>query len=372
MTKSGKGGLARARIDDVGAQVLRAVIARVPGLDLKLIEDVLVGCAMPEGEQGLNVARNISLLAGLPISAGGATINRFCASSMEAVASAARAVSCCDGELFVAGGVESMSHVPMGGFNPSLNAGLMREGAPDAYVSMGITAENLAREYQISREEQDHFSLMSHRKAVSAQNRGRFDAEIVPIEVEAADGVRRMIAKDEGPRQETSAEALAKLAPAFLANGTVTAGNSSSMSDGAAMVVIASAQLAKRLRIKPAAKIRSMAIAGVAPEVMGKGPIFAVPKALARARMKLKDIDLIELNEAFAAQSIAVIRELGLDEKRVNVNGGAIALGHPLGMSGVRIIATLLHAMIADDAETGLATMCVGGGQGMALVLERM
>lgn len=371
MTKAGKGAFANARIDDIGASILASLLRRVPGIDPSVIEDVIVGCAFPEGEQGLNVARNISFLAGLPANSAAMTINRFCASSLDAIAQAARAVMCGDGECFVAGGVESMSHVPMGGFNSSLNEKLISEGMPDAYIAMGLTAENLAKEYSISREEQDRFALMSHRKAVSAQQRKKFDREIVPVAVDSGDGETLAVVRDDGPRADTSADAMAELRPAFLEGGTVTAGNSSQMSDGAAMTIVASKACARSVKARPQARIRSMAVAGTAPEVMGKGPILAVPKALKRAGMKLSDIDLIELNEAFAAQALAVIVELGIDEKKLNVNGGAIALGHPLGMSGARIVTTLIHAMESCDAKTGLATMCVGGGQGMAMILER-
>jgi acetyl-CoA acetyltransferase family protein len=371
MTKARGGAFAGARIDDVGASVLASVLRRVPEIDQREIEDVIVGCAFPEGEQGLNVARNISFLAGLPSELAAMTINRFCASSLDAIAQAARAVMCGDGECFVAGGVESMSHVPRGGFNSSLNERLMSDGMPDAYIGMGLTAENLAREYGISRGEQDRFALMSHRKAVSAQQRKKFDREIVPVAVTSDDGETLAVVRDEGPRTDTSLDALAGLGPAFLDGGTVTAGNASQMSDGAAMTIVASKAYAKSIKARPLARVRSMAVAGTAPEVMGKGPILAVPKALKRAGMKLSDIDLIELNEAFAAQALAVIGELGIDEKRLNVNGGAIALGHPLGMSGARIVTTLIHAMESHDARTGLATMCVGGGQGMAMILER-
>lgn len=370
MTKAKTGAFAFTRIDDVAAEVVGETLAHVPGLDPALIEDVLIGCAMPEGEQGLNVARNISFLAGLPLSVGAATINRFCASSMEAIAQAARAIWCGDGDLFLAGGIESMGHVPIGGFNPSLNEKLMRKDMPDAYIAMGLTAENLAREYSVGREEQDRFALASHGKAMVAQERGKFDREIVSIEANAQDGSVFKVAKDEGPRADTSMEVLAALKPAFLEGGTVTAGNSSPLTDGAAFALVASKRLAKKLGIKPMAKIRAAAVVGCDPALMGKGPIYAVPKALMRAGMKLKSIDLIELNEAFAAQSIAVIRELSLDEERVNVNGGAIALGHPLGMSGARIVTTLIHAMIDKDASIGMATMCVGGGQGMAIIAE--
>jgi len=370
MTKAGRGAFSKARIDDVGASVLASTLRRAPEVDSCDIEDVIIGCAFPEGEQGLNLARNISLLAGLPHGVAAATINRFCASSLDAIAQAARAIMCGDGDLFVAGGVESMSHVPMGGFNSSLNERLMSEGMPDAYIGMGLTAENLARQYKISREDQDRFALMSHRKAVSAQQQKKFDREIVPVAVDSGDGESIAVVKDEGPRADTSAEALAGLRPAFLEGGSVTAGNSSQMSDGAAMVVVASKAYAKSMKARPLARIRSVAVAGTEPEVMGKGPIMAVPKALRRAGMKLSDVDLVELNEAFAAQALAVIGELGLDEKKLNVNGGAIALGHPLGMSGARIVTTLIHAMESSGAGTGLATMCVGGGQGMAMILE--
>lgn len=371
IARAGRGGLVRMRIDDVAAQVVRGLLSRLPTVCLALLEDVLIGCAMPEGEQGLNVARNISFLAGLPRSAAAVTINRFCASSLEAIHQAALSLWADNGELFIAGGIESMSHVPMGGFNSSLNEKLMCEGMPDAYISMGLTAENVAREYNVSREDQDKFALQSHMKALSARERGKFVAEIVPIEIQT-EGSTAIMCDDECPRADTTLEALTKLPPAFLAGGTVTAGNSSSMTDGVAMAVVASKRLAKKLGIKPIAKICAMAVAGTDPETMGMGPVFAVPKALKRAGMKLKNIDLIELNEAFAAQSLAVIRTLKLDEKKVNVHGGAIALGHPLGASGARIMATLLHAMIGSDASTGMATMCVGGGQGIATVVERV
>ncbi len=370
MTKAGKGGLASLRIDDVGAHVIRGLLQKIPQFDSSFLEDVIVGCAMPEGEQGLNVARNIALLASLPVSAGAVTINRYCASSLEAINQAAQAVMCGNGELFIAGGIESMSHVPMGGFNPSLNELLMREGKVDAYISMGLTAENVASTFSITREEQDHFALMSHMKAVTARERGHFQAEIIPIEVVGSDGSAKMLSNDECPRPDTSLEILAKLEPAFLKGGTVTAGNSSPLTDGAAFAVLASRRAVKRMGIKPIACVRAMAIAGVAPEMMGIGPVEAVPKALARAKMKLKNIDLIELNEAFAAQSIAVMRKLDFDEKKVNIHGGAIALGHPLGMSGTRIVTTLIHALREKKLSVGLATMCIGGGQGAATIIE--
>lgn len=372
MGRAHKGSFIYTRIDDVAAQVVIGLLKRVPDLDINSIEDILVGCSMPEGEQGLNVGRNIGLLAGLPVSCGGATMNRFCASSLETVNTAAQAVMCGNGDLFVAGGIESMTHIPMGGFNPSLNEKLMRPDAPEAYIGMGATAENLARIYNISREDQDRFSLMSHRKAVSAMQQGKFEDEIIPVEAVMADHTKKMISRDQGPRVDTSMEALSKLKPAFQESGTVTAGNSSPLTDGAAFALISSRSFAKKNKIKPLAVIRAMAVSGVDPAVMGKGPIFAVPKALKRAKMKLGNIDLIELNEAFAAQSLAVIRELGLNETKLNVHGGAIALGHPLGASGARLLATLLHAMKEKDVSVGLATMCVGGGQGVATIVERV
>lgn len=372
MGRSHKGSFIFTRIDDIGAQVMKGLLKKLPQLDPMLIEDIIIGCAMPEGEQGLNVARNMGFLAGLPLSCGAVTINRFCASSLEAIDQAAQAIMCGNGEAFMVGGIESMTHIPMGGFNPSLNERLMKPDMPDAYIGMGATAENLAKRYQISREEQDKFALLSHRKAVSAMQQGKFDAEIIPVDAVMSDGQVRVVNRDEGPRVDTSLEVLAKLKPAFEENGTVTAGNSSPLTDGAAMAIVASRSLAKKLKIRPVAKIRAMAVAGVDPAIMGIGPVYAVPKALKRAGMKLKDIDLIELNEAFAAQSLTVIRELGMDEAKLNVHGGAIALGHPLGASGTRLMATLVHAMADRDAKTGMATMCIGGGQAVATIVERI
>ena len=372
MGRSHKGSFIYTRIDDMGAQVMRGLLKKLPALDPNLIEDIIIGCAMPEGEQGLNVARNLGFLAGLPLTCGAVTVNRFCASSLEAINMAAQSVMCGNGEAFLVGGIESMTHIPMGGFNPSLNEKLMKPDAPDAYIGMGATAEILAKRYNVSREDQDKFALMSHRKALSAMQQGKFDAEIIPIEAVMADGSIKMINKDEGPRADTSLEALSKLKPAFEENGTVTAGNSSPLTDGAAMAIVASKSLAKKLKIKPMAKILAMAVAGVDPSIMGTGPVYAVPKALKRAGMKLKDIDLIELNEAFAAQSLTVIRELQMDMEKTNVHGGAVALGHPLGASGTRIMATLIHAMQDRNAKTGLATMCIGGGQAAATIVERI
>lgn len=372
MGRAYKGQFLRTRIDDIASQLIRGALKRQPDFDPTLLEDVLIGCAMPEGEQGLNVARNIAFLADLPLSVGAVTVNRFCASSLTTLNMAAQAIMSDNGEAFLAGGIESMSHVPMGGFNPSLNEKLFHPERPEAYVAMGTTAETLAEKYHISREEQDAFSLKSHRKAVSAIQQGKFVKEIIPLEITDAEGKIKTAAVDEGPRADTSVEALAKLEPAFKKDGTVTAGNSSPLTDGAAMVLVASRRLAKKLKLKPLARIRAMAVAGVDPALMGIGPVEAVPKVLKRAGMKLADIDLIEINEAFASQTIAVVKELGIDEKKLNVNGGAIALGHPLGASGARIMATILNAMEDRDVSTGLVTMCVGGGQGAATIVERL
>ncbi|PIU57762.1 MAG: acetyl-CoA C-acyltransferase [Deltaproteobacteria bacterium CG07_land_8_20_14_0_80_38_7] len=372
MGRSNKGSYVYTRIDDVASQVVTALLKKNPDVDLNLIEDLIVGCAMPEGEQGLNVARNIGLLSGLPLSSGGVTVNRFCASSLETINIAFQSIMCGNGELFIAGGIESMTHVPMGGFNPSLNERLMKKPMPEAYISMGITAENVAKKYNISRNDQDHFALMSHRKAVAAEQQGRFKKEIIPIQALTAKNGSAIIAKDEAPRADTSLEKLASLKPAFLKDGTVTAGNSSPLTDGAAMVLLGSKSFLKKKKVKALARICAMAVIGVDPAFMGIAPIYAVPKVLKRAKMKLSDIDLIELNEAFAAQSLAVLNELKLDVNKLNVNGGAIALGHPLGASGARIITTLIHAMIDRDVSTGLATMCVGGGQAVATIIERV
>ncbi|MBI2335196.1 MAG: thiolase family protein [Deltaproteobacteria bacterium] len=372
MGRALKGNFIYTRIDDLAAIVVKEALRRVEGLDPKEIEDVLIGCAMPEGEQGMNVARNISLLAGIPFSAAAATVNRFCASSLQTIMDAARAIMVGDGEVIVAGGVETMTHVPMGGFNPSLNPKLMKEGAPEAYISMGITAENVALKYKISRQDQDAFALKSHQKALQAMKEGKFKNEIVAIETVQQDGSTKLIDIDQGPRAETTLEALGSLKPAFKEGGTVTAGNSSPLTDGAAAVVIMSADRAKQLGIKPLAKIKAMAVAGCDPAFMGIGPIPAVQKILKRAGLSVKDIDIFELNEAFAAQSLAVVRELGIDEAKLNPHGGAIALGHPLGCSGSRIMATLINDLKTYNKTLGLETMCIGGGQGAACIIERL
>ncbi len=380
--RANKGALKDVRPDDLAALVVKAAVERVPQLDRSLIEDVIIGCAFPEGEQGMNLARLVGALAGLPETAGGVTVNRFCASSLQAFNMAAQSIMLDQGEVIVAGGVENMSRVPMGGFNPSFNPRLIkpREGeetryppceleyAYSSYIPMGMTAENLAREYHISREAQDAFALRSHQRAIAATDSGIFKREIVPVPL--PDG--RLMEVDEGPRRDTSLERLASLEPAFIKGGTVTAGNSSPLNDGAAAVVLMSAEKARDLGITPLAKVHSMAVAGVRPDIMGVGPVPAVRKALQRAHLQLGDIDIIELNEAFAVQNLAVIRDLGIDEEKLNPHGGAIALGHPLGCSGARLIATLINDLQTADKTMGLATLCVGGGQGVATVIERM
>ena len=379
--RANKGVLREVRADDLAALAVRAAVERVPQLDRSLIEDVIIGCAFPEGEQGMNVARLISALAGLPETAGGVTVNRFCASSLQAFNMAAQSIMLDQGDVFVAGGVENMSRVPMGGFNPSFNPRLVKshdgkelnesgvmEYAYSSYIPMGLTAENLAREYSISREDQDAFALRSHQKALAATDNGIFKREIVPVPL--PDG--RVMEIDEGPRRDTSLERLASLEPAFIKGGSVTAGNSSPLNDGAAAVVLMSADKARELGIQPLARVITMAVAGVRPDVMGFGPVPAMKKALQRAGMQISDIDIVELNEAFAAQSLAVVRAMGIDEERLNPHGGAIALGHPLGCSGARLIATLVNDLQTENKRLGIATLCIGGGQGLATIIERI
>ena len=376
--KAPRGTLHNVRPDDLGATAVKGAIAKIPNLDPELIEDVIMGCAFPEGEQGFNLGRIVARGAGLPDSVPGCTVNRFCASGLQTIAMASQAITTGQAEVIVAGGAESMSLMPMGGNYLSPNPGLIAE-SPDTYITMGITAENVAREYNISRHDQDQFALRSHKKALTAINRGYFKAEIVPVKFQETiyvDGktqtIERVFEVDEGPRSNTSMEALAKLKPVFHVKGTVTAGNSSQMSDGAAATLIMSMKMLNELRIKPIAKLLGYAVAGVAPEIMGIGPVAAVPKVLKQVGLTLHDIGLIELNEAFAGQSLAVIRKLGLDEDIVNVNGGAIALGHPLGCTGAKLTATLLHEMQRRGIRYGMITMCVGGGMGAAGVFENL
>jgi acetyl-CoA acyltransferase len=377
--KAPKGTLRSTRPDDLGAFAIRGALERVPNLDKKEIEDVIMGCAMPEGEQGMNVARVCSLRAGVPVESAAMTVNRYCASGLQTIALAAERIRGGGAEVIVAGGTESMSLVPMGGNKISINPWLM-EHYPDSYLSMGLTAERVARHYGISREEADQFALCSHQKALAAQASGRFAEEIVPVPVTfvAPNGKSKPettaidFKVDEGPRADTSLDALAKLKPAFHAKGTVTAGNSSQTSDGAAAAVVMSDERARALGLKPLARFVSFAYAGCLPEEMGVGPVFAVPKALKLAGLRLEQIDLVELNEAFAAQSLAVIKCLGLDMARVNVNGGAVALGHPLGCTGAKLTATLLQELKRRKARFGLVTMCVGGGMGAAGIFENL
>jgi acetyl-CoA acyltransferase len=380
--KAGKGALRSTRPDDLAAIAIRAAIDRVPGLDPKGIDDVILGCAMPEAEQGMNVARIAALRAGLPVEISAMTINRFCSSGLQAIAQAAERIMLGHSEVILAGGTESMSLVPMGGNKVAPNPWLM-DHYPDAYLGMGLTAENLARKYNITRREADEFSYASHQKALAAIAAGKFKDEIVPVEVHTtlvsngngvggrAKTTNSMFDTDEGPRADTSLEALAKLKPAFHARGTVTAGNSSQMSDGAAAAVVMSADRARALGVKPLARFVAFATAGAPPEEMGIGPVHAIPKVLRIAGLTLDQIDVIELNEAFAAQSLTVIRQAGLDPARVNPNGGAIALGHPLGCTGAKLTATILRELERRNARYGLVTMCIGGGMGAAGIFER-
>ena len=373
-----KGTLRATRPDELGAIAIKGALDRIPQLDPKEIEDVILGCAMPEAEQGNNVARTASLRAGVPIEASAMTINRFCSSGLQAIAMAAERIMAGGAEVIVAGGTESMSMVPMGGNKISPNPWLV-EHYPDSLISMGLTAERLASRFNISREAADNFSLRSHQKALAAIQAGKFDDETVPVPVSftTPNGPKpkrqELVFKtDEGPRADTSLEALASLKPAFHAKGTVTAGNASQMSDGAAAAVVMSTERAQALGIKPLARYVSFATAGYKPEEMGLGPVFAIPKALKLAGLKLSDIDVIELNEAFAAQALAVIQEGHLDLERVNVNGGAVALGHPLGCTGAKLTATIIREMKRRNARYGMVTMCVGGGMGAAGIFENL
>jgi len=373
-----KGTLRATRPDELGAVAIKGALERVPQLDPKDIEDVILGCAMPEAEQGMNVARIASLRAGLPVEVSALTINRFCSSGLQAIAMAAERIMAGGAEVIIAGGTESMTMIPMGGHKISPNPWLV-DHYPDAYLSMGLTAERLAKRFAITREAADEFSLHSHQKALAAIQTGKFDDEIVPVTVRfstpnGSKPKRQEISfkADEGPRGDTSMEALSSLKPAFHVKGTVTAGNSSQMSDGAAAAVVMSAERAKALGVKPFARYVSFATAGYKPEEMGLGPVYAIPKALTMAGLKLSDIDVIELNEAFAAQSLAVIKEGGLDPEKINVNGGAIALGHPLGCTGAKLTATVISELKRRHARYGMVTMCVGGGMGAAGIFENI
>jgi acetyl-CoA acyltransferase len=376
--KAYKGTLRATRPDDLAAVAIKGALERVPQLDPKEIEDVVLGCAMPEAEQGMNVARIASLRAGLPVEISAMTINRFCSSGLQAIAIVADRIASGAYEVAVAGGTESMTMIPMGGHKLSANPWLV-DHYPDAYLSMGLTAERLANRYGVTRQQADEFSLHSHQKAIAAIQSGKFDDEIVsvPVSFTTPNGAKPkridiVFKVDEGPRADTTLEALSALRPAFHAHGTVTAGNSSQMSDGAAAAVLMSGERAKALGIKPLARLVAFATAGYKPEEMGVGPVYAIPKALKMAGLKLDDIDVIELNEAFAAQSLAVIKEGGLDPAKINPNGGAIALGHPLGCTGAKLTATVIRELKRRNARYGLVTMCVGGGMGAAGIFENI
>jgi len=376
--KAYKGTLRATRPDDLAAVAIKGALERVPQLDPKEIEDVIFGCAMPEAEQGMNVARIASLRAGLPVEISAMTVNRFCSSGLQAIAMAAERIMAGGAETVLAGGVESMTMIPMGGHKVSANPWLIAN-YPDSYLSMGLTAERLAKQFNITREMSDEFSVRSHKNAVAAIEAGKFDEELVPVPVSftTPNGskpkrIEIVFKMDEGPRADTSMEALAALKPAFHAKGTVTAGNSSQMSDGAAVSVVMSADRAKALGLKPLARYVGFATAGYKPEEMGVGPVYAIPKALKMAGLKLSDIDVIELNEAFAVQSLAVIQEGKLDPARVNVNGGAIALGHPLGCTGAKLTASIIRELKRRNGRYGMVTMCVGGGMGAAGIFENL
>jgi acetyl-CoA acyltransferase len=378
--KAGRGTLRNTRPDDLAATVMRGLLDRYPQVPNEDVEDVILGCAMPEAESGSNMARMAAIRAGLPVTTTGVTINRFCSSGLQAIAMACDRIQAGGAHILIAGGSESMSMIPMAGNKPAPNPWFV-DHYPQVYINMGLTAEEVQRKYGVSRGDADAFALRSHQNALRAQQDGRFADEIVPVKVQttALNGsgskparAETIFDKDEGPRADTSLEALAKLKPVFHASGTVTAGNSSQTSDGAAAALVMSASKARELGLKPKARLISFATAGVPPEIMGIGPVVAIPKALALAGLTLDEIGVIELNEAFAAQALAVIRAAGLALERVNVNGGAIALGHPLGCTGAKLTATILREMERREARYGMVTMCVGGGQGAAGIFERM
>lgn len=365
--RAGKGTLAYTRPDDFAIEVLKKTLDGLPNLPKEIVDDVVLGCAMPEAEQGLNVARVVGMRAGLPETSSAQTINRFCSSGLQAISTCAERIMVGAIDSAVAGGVESMSMVPMGGNKAVLNASVVRE-APELYISMGLTAENVAKRYEVSREDQDAFALQSHQRAIAAIEGGKFKDEIVSV----TSVTGKAFDTDEGPRADTSPAALAKLRPVFHVKGSVTAGNSSQMSDGAAMTVLTSADKAKELGLTPVARYVGYAVAGVSPDIMGIGPIEAIPKVLKQTGLTLADMDVIELNEAFASQSLAVVRTLGIDPDKVNVNGGAIALGHPLGCTGAKLTATALAELHRRKGRYAMVTMCIGGGMGAAGIFERM
>jgi acetyl-CoA acyltransferase len=369
-----KGGLKDTRPDSMGALVIREALGRAKGINAKEVEDVVLGCAMPEAEQGMNVARIAALAAGLPDEVAAMTVNRFCASGVQSIALVADRIAAGAYDVGIAGGVESMTMIPMGGNKVSLNPEVV-DKRPDVFTPMGVTAENIARRFGIERKAQDEFAVRSHQRAVAAQAAGKLDGEIVAVETSAFDAEDKphaaRVAKDEGPRADTNLDALAKLKPAFDPTGSVTAGNSSPLTDGAAAVVVTSAERAKAAGLKPLGYFRAFAVAGVPPDIMGIGPVPAVKKLLAKTGLTVDQIDLFELNEAFAAQSLYCARELGIDGEKLNVNGGAIALGHPLGVSGTRLTITILHELARRGGKYGIVTMCIGGGMGAAALIER-
>jgi acetyl-CoA acyltransferase len=372
--KAPRGTLRNTRPDDLAAFAIRGLLDRYPSVAPETVDDVILGCAMPEGEQGMNMARVAALRAGLPNSVPAVTINRFCSSGLQSIAMAAEKIRSGGAEVVVAGGAESMSMIPMSGLKPAPNPWMV-DHQPEIYINMGLTAENVRTRYNISREQADAFSYRSHQNALRAQAEGKFADEIVGVEVRTASPGAQSAAvfdRDEGPRADTSAEALAKLRPVFHTSGTVTAGNSSQMSDGAAAALVMSESRARELGLRPMARFAGFAVGGVAPEVMGMGPVVAIPKALRLAGIGLDQIGVVELNEAFACQALAVIQQAGLNVDMVNVNGGAIALGHPLGCTGAKLTATILREMRRRNARYGMVTMCIGGGQGAAGVLELM
>jgi acetyl-CoA acyltransferase len=377
--KAKKGSLATVRPDDLMALVIQDLLKRAPGLDPAEIDDVVIGCAFPEGEQGLNMARMIALRAGLPIEVPGETINRYCSSGVQSIAHVAHAIKAGDIDVAIAGGTESMSMVPMMGYKFSPNPHFAQD-LPHYYTNMGLTAENVAERYGISRAEMDAFALRSNLLAAKAVESGLFDPELVPVDVEVTelDADEKPVTKkftlkrDEGPRGDSTLEGLTKLKPAFKEGGTITAGNSSQMSDGAAGVIVMSAEKAEKLGLKPLARFVSFAVGGVEPDYMGIGPVVAIPKALEKAGLKLEDIDLFELNEAFAAQGLAVVKTLGIDPEKVNVNGGAMALGHPLGCTGSKLTTQLIYEMARRKSKYGMVTMCIGGGMGAAAIFENL
>jgi len=376
--KAPRGKLRTTRPEDMAAKAIDAALKRAQGLKSEDIEDVILGCAFPEGEQGLNVSRVIALRAGLPYTVPAMTINRFCSSGLQAIALAAQQIRAGWGDIILAGGVESMSMVPMTGFHLAPNPYMAQE-YPSVYLGMGLTAENVAREYNVTREDQDKFALRSHQRAVAAIDAGKSKDEIVPLDVaitEMSDGKPRtdkyVFDTDEGPRRDTTLEALANLRPAFQDKGTVTAGNSSQTSDGAGAVVVMERERARAMGLKPLVRMVSFAVAGVRPDIMGIGPIEAIPKALKMAGLNANDIGVIELNEAFAAQAVAVVRTLKLDEESVNVNGGAVALGHPLGATGAKLTVQLIYEMKRRKAQFGMVSMCIGGGMGAAGIFENL